>query len=318
MERQLAEGQAPQPIVNATIEAVIQAYKDYLVGEGRSKKTKAKYWSVLSRVKDLADTSGKSIILHIDLAFVDKYRAKRAKTCQPKTVYNESVILRQLVKFAFTRRMVSIDPLVGLKLKKPKPTPQPYFDDAQIDQILAAARAPHADTFLLLAETGLRIGEAKWLAWNDVDLVANVIHVRAKPGWRPKTGDERAIPISPKLQKLFERRPRRGRWVLTALPTTTRPATDRQIDEGTALKSLQRVLTRLKLTGKLHSFRHSFVSRCCTRGIEESVIRSWVGHIDRSIMQLYTPISSQISQDRIRRLSESDRSDDSDGTGPKS
>ncbi len=38
------------------------------------------------------------------------------------------------------------------------------------------------------------------------------------------------------------------------------------------------------------------------KGIEESVVRSWVGHVDPTILRLYTHISSQISQDRIRRL----------------
>ena len=90
------------------------------------------------------------------------------------------MIIRQLIKFAVTRRMATHDPLLGLRLKKPKPTPQPYFDETQIQQILAAARPPHADTFLLLAETALRIGEAQFLTWPDVDLKTNVIHIRAK------------------------------------------------------------------------------------------------------------------------------------------
>lgn len=77
-------------------------------------------------------------------------------------------------------------------MNRPKPTPQPYFDDVQVEKILAAARPPHNATFRLLAETGLRIREAQWLTWSDVDFRANVIHVRAKDGWRPKTGDERS------------------------------------------------------------------------------------------------------------------------------
>ncbi len=208
--------------------------------------------------------------------------------------------------------MIPQDPLLGLKLKKPKPTPQPYFDEAQVQEILSVARPPHDATFLLLADTGLRFGEAQWLSWLDIDFKTNVIHVRSKAGWRPKTGDERAVPMSPTLRAFLEKRPRRGHWVLTAMPTSKYPSTDRQIDERRALTALKRVLTQLGLQGKLHSFRHSFISRCLTKGIEESVVRSWVGHVDPSIMRLYTHISSQISQERIQRLGTTWNRDQSD------
>ena len=108
--------------------------------------------------------------------------------------------------------------------------------------------------------------------------------------------------MSSKLRAFLESHPRHGRWVLTVLPTKQYPSRDRQIDERRALRSLKRVLSPLGIPGKLHSFRHSFISRCLTIGIEESVVRSWVGHVDPHIMRLYTHISSRISQDRIQRL----------------
>ena len=156
-----------------------------------------------------------------------------------------------------------------------------------------------------IVETGARIGEAKWLTWFDVDLNTNVIHIRAKEGWKRKTGDERAVPLSPKLRVFLKTRTHHGRWVLTAKPTQKYPTVDRLIDERRALAALKRVLARLGLKGKLHSFCHSFISRSLMSGIEESVVRSWVGHVDSRIMRLYAHISSQVSQDRIKRLGSS-------------
>jgi integrase len=43
----------------------------------------------------------------------------------------------------------------------------------------------------LLAETGMRIGEAKWLTWEDVDFNHNLLLIRAKDTWRPKNGEDR-------------------------------------------------------------------------------------------------------------------------------
>ena len=316
LDRRLTAGERPVAPESATITEAIVAYTDYLIAEGRAKKTIGKYSQVFTVVKSIAQAMARTSILDVNFAVIDKFRAERSKTCGAITIYHETVIVRQLIKFAVTRRLATRDPLLGLRLKKPKPTPQPYFDETQIQQILSAARPPHTDTFLLLAETGLRIGEAQWLSWNDVDLKANVIHVRAKDNWRPKTGDERAVPLSPKLRVFLEVRRHHGRWVLTAMPTNLYPSLDRQIDPRRSLGALKRVLTRLGMEGKLHSIRHSFISCCLTKGIEESVVRAWVGHADPTIMRLYTHISSPISQDRIKRLGATDsggepRGDDS-------
>jgi integrase len=302
IDQRITEGQNPQKIEAAQITEVIAAYKDSVVAEGRSKKTKTKYWAVLTAVETLATEMGRSSIMQVDLAFVDRYRSQRAKNCRPITVYHEIVILKQFVKFAITRRMAPRDPLALLKMKRPKPAPQPYFDEAQLEQIHSAARPPHRSTFLLLAETGLRIGEAKWLTWADVDFAAGVIHIRAKDDWQPKTGDERAVPMTSRLHALLSQLPRKGRWVLTAMQTTKHPLVGRQIDERRALAALKRVLAGLGLKGKLHSFRHSFISRSLTRGVEEPIVRSWVGHVDPAIMRLYTHISSKLSQERIKLL----------------
>ena len=171
----------------------------------------------------LAVKLGRYRISEIDLTFADKFKAQHAQTLAPKSLFDEMMLLRQLCKFAHTRRMVDKDPLLGLKLKKPKPTPQPCFDDEQIAQILALARPPQAATFLLLAETGFRIGEAKWLTWPDVDFKANVLYVRPKDGWKPKSGDVRTVPISPRLAQLLREREHLERTRLFGVGHVFRP-----------------------------------------------------------------------------------------------
>ena len=205
--------------------------------DDRAKGTIGKYLKVLTELQLIAMSMGRTSILDVNFVLLDKFRAERAKTCGALTIYHETVIIRQLIKFALSRDMATKDPLRGLRIKKPKPTPQPYYDDEQIQKILSATRPPHDATFLLLAETGLRIGEAQWLTWDDVDLKANVIRVREKEGWKPKSGDERAVPISPKLRVLLKRRKRHGRWVLTAKVTSKHPAIDR-LNLPTFLQSL--------------------------------------------------------------------------------
>jgi len=125
------------------------------------------------------------------------------------------------VNFAKSRRLVANDPLAGLRLREPKPTPQPCWTQDEVDRILATASQPCQPALMILADTGLRVGELKHLTWDDVDYANNVLHARAKDGWKPKTGDQRAVPMSPRVRALLEGLPQHSdsMWVVTAPPS---------------------------------------------------------------------------------------------------
>jgi hypothetical protein len=75
-----------------------------------------------------------------------------------------------------------------------------------------------------------------------------VIHVRAKPGvWKPKDGDDRSIPLHPRVPRMLGRRPRKHRFVFTAKASQAYPAGDHQLSDRHVLTSLKRILKRLEL-----------------------------------------------------------------------
>jgi integrase len=303
IERDLVAGEFKLPKKPPTVEQVVTLYMAYLKGENRAAKTLTKYQKVFDRVMDLAHRLHRRNVLGIDLAFMDAFRQERgAAENAAKTVYCESVIIRQLVNFAMTRRLIATDPLEGVKIREPKPTPQPCWTPAQLDQILAASREPQRSAFTILAGTGLRVGELKWLTWDDVDFERNVLQIRPKEGWKPKTGDQRAVPLNPSVRTVLEKVPRHGPWVVTATPSRRYPLGGGQISERRLLRSLKRILKRLKLPGHLHTFRHSFISRALATGIPESQVRAWVGHVDDQIIRLYTHIADSQSQAAMGKL----------------
>ena len=164
----------------------------------------------------------------------------------------------------------------------------------------------------LLAETGMRVGELKHLTWADVALDGPhpVLHIRPKDGWKPKTGDIRAIPLSPRAVELLRSLPRHSRWVIAAPPRGTDPQGLRQFSERRLLLHLKRLLARIGLPGHLHTFRHAFISHAASEGVPEAVIRSWVGHVDAQILRLYMHIADRTSQGWMQRLH-----GQADGTG---
>jgi integrase len=169
-------------------------------------------------------------------------------------------------------------------------------------RILAACPADLRPLLTLLAETGARFGEAAWLTWDDVDVDANVIRIRPKDGWKPKTGDERAVPISRSLGQVLTGLRYRWRWVVTMPGSRQHQGAGRQWTERRALSALKAVLKRLGLIGKLHTFRHSFISNALLRGTPVAVVREWVGHVDDEIIRHYTHVHNEASQAAIMKL----------------
>ncbi len=281
------------------------AYQSYLVAEGRSSKTLSKYALVFRRVSALADRRKVRDLAGVDHAFVDAYKAERVEAgAAEKTHYGEIVVIRQLILFALSRKLIAADPLLGYKAKKPKPTRQPCWTRPEVDLILTASPDTIRPALTLLAESGMRFGEMAWLTWDDVNFELALLFVRGKEGWKPKTGDERAVPLSPALKALLNQLPRTGRWVVTMPGSDKHPRPDRQWTERRLLAALKKVLTGLNLTGKLHTFRHSFISNARLKGVPDLVVQRWAGHVDRAIMELYSHLNDTDSQAAMQRLSE--------------
>ena len=92
------------------------------------KKTLQKYDKVFQRLQALADKRRVTKISGINLELVAADKARRVDDqAAAKTIYTETVVIRQLVNFALTRKLITADPLGELKLKKPKPRPQPCW-----------------------------------------------------------------------------------------------------------------------------------------------------------------------------------------------
>ena len=305
LEADLLNGQRPNLAKVPTLAAAIEKYLQFLRSEGRAKKTLDKYDSVFRRLKELAAKRRVTKVSGVTLEIIDAYKNQRVDDeAAKKTIYTEVVVIRQLVNYALSRKMITVDPLEGLKLKKPKPRRQPCWSREEMDRIVAAAEVPYRPVFVLLAETGMRIGEIKHLTWEDVDLGHSVLLVREKEGWKPKTGDARAVPISPTAREVLEGLPRRARWVFTAAASWRFPKGDQQVSERRLLAYLKRLLKRLGLKGHLHTFRHSFISHALTQGIPEAIVRQWVGHVDPEVLKLYTHILDDASQAAMQRLAE--------------
>jgi integrase/recombinase XerD len=305
IDAQLSAGQWKATPDAATVEEAITAYRDFLRAEGRAAKTLSKYEKVFERIADLAQARRIRDLSGVDLKFVDAYRRIRVDDgAAPKTHYTETVVVRQLVNFALTRDMIASDPLKGLRLKKPKPTRQPCWTHEQVMAILASSPPEVKPAFTLLAEFGLRFGELAWLTWLDIDFGINVLKIQPKDGWKPKSGDQRAVPLNPVAIEILGELPKQWKWVVTMPPSKHYSKWGRQWTERRLLFALKQVLKKVGLEGKLHTFRHSFISNALLKGTAVAVVREWVGHVDDQIIRHYTHVHNAASQTAMQRLAQ--------------
>jgi integrase len=303
-------GAVPRQAGRFDIGAVVQAYLDWEDSNDRADKTMTKYRYVLNRFTAHCHAAGVRLMHAISVQTVDDFGVRRRRDgMAAKTVYTELTIVRQWLNFAVTRRMLTMNPVAGTKLVKPKPGPRDYWREEQLDAILNAAKGPYKAAYLLMAETGMRVGEVIHLTWDDLLLDGRnpVAHIRPKevePGvkpWRPKNGEQRAVQLSPRAVAVLRNLPRRRRWVIDRMngtkATATKPANDRHI-----LAYLKTVLEKLGLEGTSHKFRHSFCTIAVLAGVDFFTLRRWVGHIDEEALKIYVHIADEQAQLSMRQL----------------
>jgi len=166
---------------------------------------------------------------------------------------------------------------------------QRYFTEAEMLQIVSAAKGQWHVLFATLASTGLRAGEAFGLHVNDLDLSAGKVYVR-RSVWR---GQEvtvktkrgyREVNIEPALiqmleQHLGERKSGRVFQTKTGTP----------LSKDNVRRKLHSILLALGLKkGGLHAFRHGRVSILQANGVPGDLVKEWVGHSSLRTTSRYT------------------------------
>lgn len=222
-----------------------QAAADYLSSlktDGRSPKTLVKYAGVLNGFDGFLVARRASNLSQVTPAMFDQWRAARRAARHPKTVYTESVV-KQLFKWARSRKLILEDPPAGIRLNKPAAEPKGCPTLGQVEAVLAAADAQLKEWLTVLAFTGMRVGELQRLRPEDVDLAGNWIHVRSRKGAETKTRESRKIPIHPRLRTgLAARSASRSPWFFTAGPSAKHPAGGNWINPKRVNDRLARIL----------------------------------------------------------------------------
>lgn len=169
----------------------------------------------------------------------------------------------------------------------------------EIEEVLELVRhrkrLPHAyPMFVFAAHTGARRSEIRRSLVTDFDFDSKTVLVREKKKDHEKVETYRTVPMSPRLEAVmrawFADHPGGKHAVCTAAGTP--------ITEHYSTKLIVNALkkTRWHVIPGWHCFRHSFVSNCAARGVDQRLIDQWVGHTTEAMRRRYRHLVPAVSQ----------------------
>ena len=238
------------------------------------------------------DFFGEMPIKDITTALVTKYLFSLARQgMAKKTVKNHKIVLSRVFHFALVECMISSNPATAAELPKNlaerrRTAAQPE-EERRIREYKGDWLMP---LFALL--TGMRKGELIGLKWGDIDLEANLIHVRRSVWYgggahekSPKTeAGVRSIPILSELRPHVEQASKHN-------PNHYVFGTDKPLPEKAYRYRLERFQKETGTTSTLHQLRKSFATMAVGADVPPDVLRSIIGHKDISTtMNIYAEV----------------------------
>ena len=212
-----------------------------------------------------------------------------------------SSVLRSAVDWGY----IDVNPAHGVRLpaRQPKaavflPTPE------QVAGILSRLPEPSFTLMLLLVGTGLRVGEAIGLCWEDIDLNRKDLTVR-RDVWHGKVNSpkyaasERVIPLGPVLANHLKKNCNRdATWVFEG--KSRAPLDPRNL----AKRQLHPVLDRLGIPRfSWHRLRKLHSTFLGDMSVSPRIMQAQLGHADAALtLNVYTQIVPESQRRAIENL----------------
>lgn len=312
LELELQAGDYQSIPNGVTIDDAIERYLNSLKADNRARKTVVRYRGELERVRTFCHERKVRLLSRITPTLFDSYRSWRSESVKASTQYHESMVCKQLLKWAVSRQLLANNPLENYKMQKPPSRHRIAPSITELQKIVKAASDRDKLLIAMLALTGTRSGEVRQLRVEDIDFEGNWIQIVSREEAPTKTRQSRKIPIHRALKPLLveQMKGRHDNWLFTAEPSARYPAGDHWINTKRLNDRFVRRLKRLKLPAGLeengytiHSLRHFFETFCVNAGIPQRVVDAWMGHQgDKSMSAVYYHLSDTDSQQFMQKL----------------
>ena len=279
---------------------------DMVLAEARASGTQAEVVRVFAgrwqRIRAAAERRGATTLAGITPALARSIFLEDLAGATKRTRIEYHACLRRVL-----RSHGLCDPLEGVPMVGPEGKRRPVTIK-ELRRLLAVAEGEDRLLVLILAYTGLRLGDACRLRWRDFQKDTLVLCPRKTAR---RTGRVVRVPLHAALLKAL---PRRGRPDEPVLPEILRtyehsgrwavPRRLRAVFSAagiTTTVSAPGVKRRVAEVGA-HSLRHFFVSQLAAANVEESVIMELAGHSAAATSRRYQHLDTGRLRSAVSRL----------------
>jgi integrase len=164
-----------------------------------------------------------------------------------------------------------------------------------LDHVRDAGRPAYVYPMMVFAaHTGARRSEIRRSLVNDFDFAGKTVLIREKKKNYNKDETYRTVPMSPRLEAAMQE------WFgkHEGAPHTICTPSGRAITDHYATKIMLGAIRRSKwsVIPGWHCLRHSFISNCAARGVDQRLIDHWVGHTTEAMRRRYSHLLPAVSQ----------------------
>lgn len=146
----------------------------------------------------------------------------------------------------------------------------------------------YENLFKLYLLTGCRKSELLKIKWSDVDFENNFLHIK---GTKTRKSD-RFIPLFPQ-----------AKIILKEMKRDSRSDNIFSITVNSLNCYFRRLKKKKKLTYNIHSFRHTFATRCLEQSISMKVVQKWLGHSNLNTTSgIYTHVQSNFERKESQKF----------------
>ena len=303
------------------------ARPDVLGGAGAS--TSKRYRAVRAKHEQFCVKNGILIWDKVGKPEVMSYGAHLKKSdYADATIYLECNSLKQIIKWLiYEEKVLPESNRVRLALRRSHQSNTYCYSREQIQAMIKLCGQSLelkwlAEIIIALATTGMRIGELADLRWTDIDMMTGIItlqdnrhsgrHAKAGAVRTLKGRRSRRIPIHKHLHTILHRLNPRPDGRVFGMPRG-----GPLLPNSLCKMFIRDVIDALKgrfptpkeeigfAAGRIHSFRHAFVSQAFLDGASEGEIREWVGHTNSRIVERYRHLRNEdarLKMDKINFL----------------
>jgi integrase len=250
-------------------------------------------------------------LTHLDKFFVGKSVAaittdvirkfiaeKQAAGAQPSTINRSLALLRRMMNIAKTENKIQVLPY--FPTLKENPPRKGFIGHEQFGRLLSVLPEKLRPLIMLLYWCGCRIGEARKITWEQIDLDKRQIVMY---GEQTKSGQTRILPLPDQLVDILQSVPESNRRGRVFYLGSFRRSWARACEQAGLGRRIKTANGFPKYEGLLvHDLRRSAIRNLRESGVSETVIMVISGHKTQSVFRRYSIVSVEDLHKAMRQV----------------